>query len=440
MSTARLGRPGAELRGLLRGVVVIAALAGCSGEPAAEAPAAPAPAAPASPVGEPAAKTTVWTTENIRELMPVAPPHDNPVPRPIPVLPDYDVALATLGKVIDTWDADPDNPWAIAHGLLARGKDFRLSDGRESVSYLFANFAEPRTAGPQTLLGFPSSQGKIPIEPHTDLLLKNFQEAGVDPAAVFTTRTGDVPIADLYRWTLLKTYLVAKDNHSSFADPGDISWNLQGLATWAPGELQWIATDGTVMDLDDLTSFDAAVLLQESVFMLQAMQRGNAFQRSGQPLFAYPCGGSHLVQGVSYAVARGYGTQKDRAVVEGQVPLLFYRLPIELAIYDQALREHSTFRLKLTVQRLKFLGHWLETISKMQAMGLFVPDAVQLTTIEGAAQNLVLTVNDLQKQGAFDKLPEIRAKDEQIYLDIIGDAGHAVRGLELALGRGKVAW
>ena len=45
-----------------------------------------------------------------------------------------------------------------------------------------------------------------------------------------------------------------------------------------------------------------------------------------------------------------------------------------------------------------------------------------------------------QKQGAFDKLPEIRAKDEQIYLDIIGDSGHAVRGLELALGRGKVAW
>jgi hypothetical protein len=201
-----------------------------------------------------------------------------------------------------------------------------------------------------------------------------------------------------------------------------------------------VATDGTVMDLDDLTSFDAAVLLQESAFMLQDMQRGVPFQRAGQPLFAYPCGGSHLVQGVAYAVARGYGTPRDRNVVEGQVPLLFYRLPIELGIYDQALREHRDYRLKLAVQRLKFLGHWLETISKMQAMGLFLPDATQLTTIEGAAQNLVVNVNDLHKQGAFDRLPEIRAKDEQLYLDIIGDSAHAVHGLELALGRGKVAW
>ena len=96
--------------------------------------------------------------------------------------------------------------------------------------------------------------------------------------------------------------------------------------------------------------------------------------------------------------------------------------------------------MKLQVQRMKFLGHWLETVSKMHAMGLFAPDANQLTQIEGAAQNLVLTVDSLQKQGAFDHLPALRVKDEQMYLDIIGDSGHAVRGLELALGRGKVIW
>lgn len=415
----------------------------CSGSPPAETPAAvPAPSPAISPASPPptATKTTVWTAENIQGLLPVAPSHYNPVPKAIPALPDYDAALALLGKVVDTEDGDPENPWAIAHGILARGREFRLPDGREAAAHLFAAYAEPRPVGALMLVGFPAQLGKVRVEPHTDLLLKNLAEVGVDPSTQFTTRTGTVSAADLYRWTVLKTFLVAKDNHSSFANPDDISWALQALANWAPGELQWIATDGTVMDLDGLTSFDAAVLLQESAFMLQDMQRGNEFQRAGQPLFASPCGGSHLVQGVSYAVARGYGTPKDRQVVEGQVPLLFYRLPIELRIYDQALREHSTYRLKLTVQRLKFLGHWLETISKMQAMGLFVPDAEQLTQVEGAAQNLVLTVNDLHKQGAFDHLQEIRAKDEQIYLDILGDSAHAVRGLELALGRGKVNW
>lgn len=420
--------------------MLLALWLGCTAsEPAPQAtpPAAPAPQeAPAAPV----TPTTVWTTRNIRDLVPVAPARSNPVPKPIPALPAYDGALAAMGAVIDTYDGDPDNPWAVAHGVLARGKDFRLSDGREAIPHLFASYAEPRTAGDYTLLGFPASLGAIRVEPHTDLLLKNLTEVGVDPAAVFTTRNGQVPVADLYRWTVLKTFLVAKQNHSSFTDPGDISWNLQALATWAPGELQWIAVDGTPMDLDDLTSFDVAVLLQESAFMLQDMQRGQDFQRAGQPLFAYPCGGAHLVQGVAHAVARGYGTPKDRKVVEGQVPLLFYRLPVELGIYDAALREHPEYKLKLTVQRLKFLGHWLETISKMQAMGLFVPDAAQLTQIEGAAQHLVVTVDNLKKQGALDNLPAVRKKDEQIYLDIIGDSGHAVRGLELAMGRGKVNW
>lgn len=420
-------------------MTLLALLLACSGEPTAPA-VTPVPEQASLPASEPPTKTTVWTSENIQDLVPVLPAHNNAVPKPIPAMPDYDAALATLGAVVDTWDADADNPWAVAHGVLARGKDFRLSDGREAIAHLFANYAEPRQAGARTLMGFPRELGEIRVEPHTDLLLKNLSEAGVDPSVSFTTRTGTVPVADLYRWTLLKTYLVPASNHSSFADPGDISWTLHGLAAWAPGELQWVATDGTVMDLDDLTSFDAAVLLQESAFMLQDMQRGVPFQRAGQPLFAYPCGGSHLVQGVAYAVARGYGTPRDRNVVEGQVPLLFYRLPVELGIYDQALREHRDYRLKLAVQRLKFLGHWLETISKMQAMGLFLPDATQLTTIEGAAQNLVVNVNDLHKQGAFDRLPEIRAKDEQLYLDIIGDSAHAVHGLELALGRGKVAW
>ncbi len=397
-------------------------------------PPGPAPAPSAAP------GPTVWTVANVKDLVPVAPSHNNAVPKPIPGLPAYDGALAILGKVVDARDGDPENPWAIAHGLLARGKEFRLSDGREAVAHLFASYAEPRAAGALTLVGFPTSVGKVRVEPHTDLLLKNMSEAGVDPAATFTTRTGTVSAADLYRMTMLKTYLVAATNHSSFTDPGDISWTLQGLASWAPGKLSWTATDGTAMNLDDLTSFDAAVLVQESAFMVADMKAGHDFQRTGQPLFSYPCGGAHLVQGVAYAVARGFGTPKDRSVVEGQVPLLFYRLPIELKIYDQALHEHGDYKLKLTVQRMKFLGHWLETISKLQAMGLFVPDTTQLTAIEGAAQNLVVTVADLQKQGAFDHLDEIRAKDEQIYLDIIGDSAHSVRGLELALGRGKVNW
>lgn len=420
-------------------MILLLALA-CGGEPEAAPPPPAADPAPATPA--PASPTpTVWTAENIAQLVPAAPPRSTSVGKPIPAVPAYDSALSTLGAVVETWAGDPDNPWAIAHGILARGSEFRLADGRPAIPHLFSSYAEPRTVGTRTLLGFPKALGDIRVEPHTDLLLKNMSEVGVATDTVFTTRHGEVPVADLYRATLLRTDLVPQKNQSSYDGPNDMPWGLQALAAWAPSnELQWISTEGTPMDLDFVTTFTVAVLTQESAFMFEAMQRKQSFTRQGQPLFSYTCGGSHLLQGASYAVARGFGGPKDRKAIEAQVLLLFYRLPIELAIYDDAMKRNPKFRTRLLVQRMKFLGHFLETTGKLQAMGMFVPDDEQLKKIEGAAQNLTLVVEALKKQGVFDNMEALRKQDEQLFLDVVGDSCHAVRGLELALGRGTVRW
>ena len=53
---------------------------------------------------------------------------------------------------------------------------------------------------------------------------------------------------------------------------------------------------------------------------------------------------------------------------------------------------------------------------------------------------LVETAKDLKKLGAFDNLQVLREGNEQLYLDIVGDSAHAVRGLELALGRATIAY
>ncbi|MDP2307508.1 MAG: hypothetical protein Q8P18_15885 [Pseudomonadota bacterium] len=426
-------------------ILLLLALACGGDEPAVPVPAVPAPIAGASASAVPV-PTTVWTADNIDQLVPVAPTRLTTVARPIAAGPKYDAALLTLGGVVETWAGDPENPWAIAHGILARGTQFRLVDEREGVPHLFTAYAEPRPlatlAGqPRTLVGFPKALGTVRVEPHTDLLLKNMGEIGVPPDATFPSRAGTVSAADLYRYTLLKTYLVPEKNHSSFDGPNDMPWGLQALAQWAPpGELKWTATDGTSMDLDFLASFTVRVLTQESGFLFEAMQRRRSFERKGQPLFSYTCGGAHLLQGASYAVARGYGTPQDRKAIEAQVPLMFYRLPIELAIYDEAMKGNPKHKVRLLVQRMKFLGHFLETMGKMEAMGLYVPDDAQTQLLEGAAQNLVLVVEALQKAGTFDNMAALRTKDEQLFLDVIGDACHAVRGLELALGRGTVAW
>lgn len=383
----------------------------------------------------------VWTVDNIRDLQPLAPARNDIVPRAIPSLEAYDTALATLAPAIDQRAGDPDNAWAIAHGLLARGPEFRIADGRAAIPHLFSVFAEARPAGALALQGFPRERDGKPVEAHTDLILKNLTEIGLDPTTEFPMAGGMATGADLYRYTLLKTFLRAADNKSNFDSPADMSWGLQSLAAWAPSEtVQWQALDGTPMDLDTLADFVALVMTKESKFMFDQMRAGESFERKGQSLFLYPCGGAHLVQGASYAVGRGYGGADAKRAVEAQVGLLFYRLPIELEIYADAAKKNRLYRKKLAVQRLKFLGHWLESVSKLQIMGFFTPDEMQLQIIEGAAQNLILVVRELDEQGVFRNLDIVRVEDPQMYLDVVGDSAHAVRGLELALGRQTLRW
>lgn len=411
------------------------AVAACDREEPVEAPPEPSPTPAAPPV-------RVWTPETIGELVPVTPARKSAVPEPVPHLPQYDGALATLGAVVDRWATDPAVPWCIAHGLLARGPELRLADGREAVPALFETWAEPHEVAGRTLWGFPKERGGVRIEAHSDLLLKNLAEVGVPADAHFPGPGGaTVAIADLWRWTLLKTFLVAETNHSSFSSPNDTPWNLQGLALWAPEpELQWKAVDGTPMDLDFLTGFVCAVLLQESAFLYEAKKRDQKFQRAGQALFNYACGGAHLLQGATYAVARGFGSAKDRKVLESQVDLWFWRLPGELALYDEVGQRNPAQVDRLLAQRLKFLGHFLESMAKLQAFGLYTSDRGKALMLEGAAQNLTLTVAALQKRGVFDRMDRLRTEDEQLWLDLVGDSCHAVRGLELVLGRQKLWW
>ena len=96
--------------------------------------------------------------------------------------------------------------------------------------------------------------------------------------------------------------------------------------------------------------------------------------------------------------------------------------------------------LKLLDQRLKFLGHFLETAHKLAALGLYAPDASQRAQLDAALDELVKTVEFLHESGVFDELAKLRFQDVQTYLDLVGDSAHALRGIDLATGRGTIAY
>jgi len=425
------------------GALLLAACTGgpSSGEPP-ESPKAPAAPASASPPAEARATETFtaparpWTAATVHALAlsgPAAAPRT--YPRALPVDDTLKATMARLDSIVRRHAADPANPWAIAHGMTALGPDFPLSNGKNSVDWLFERYAEPVSAEGRTYLRFPAAEGEIRIEPHASLILKTFVETGVPPSRAVTVQGAAYTVGDVYRGELLSSYLVPQRNHSSFTSPNDLPWALSAFVGWAPpGPLAWVALDGTPMSLDDFATFEVTVLATESQFLFDAMKAGASFKKERQGIFGYTCGGAHLLQGAADAVARGRSTKTARLAVDAQVPLHFWRLPKELEIYDAAMKaapQHSTV---LLVQRLKFLGHWLESATKMAALGLYTPTDEQHRLVAGAAQQITLVVQALDQSAVYDGMDALRKTDGQLYLDLIGDSAHALHGLKLATG------
>jgi hypothetical protein len=387
---------------------------------------------------------------------PPAPPA--PVPPPAPTLPDVHCELPTrevrspaavpadaaltharevLVGVVRANDLDPGNPWAVVHGMLALGADVPLTDGRPAWSALFEDYAERPPGGG---LAFPHQKGKTRVEPHTDLVLKALAEGGIPFDRPVTVAGRPATLDDLFRRSLQRTWVAG--NNSSAGSWNDLPWTLQGVAACVPGDLAWDADGGHAMTIDGFTHAVVAKLHDETEFLRDAMASGTPVQKQKQGIFAYTCGGTHLIMGAAFAVARGHGEPGDLASIQAEVAPLLWRLDLELAAVDGLLPEHPEYTDMLLDQRLKFLGHLLETAHKMAAMGLFTPDEAQQATLARARTELVKTVAALEAAGllAPEGLAAVKEKREQTWLDLIGDAAHAVRGIDLSTGEGAVRY
>jgi hypothetical protein len=445
-----------------RAAQVLAVLAlGCGGgtPPAPEeAPAADlmAEAQPAAP--EAAEKTETFQTPasataghlraaDIAALQPLPPTRAGKTPAPLPADPRYERTIKRLTAVLEAHAGDPQTPWAVGHGMIALGPEFTLSNGKNATTYLFEIYAEEFMVDGHIFVRFPRSKGDIRVEFYKDFMLKVFVEIGVVPELAVTVSGQPHTLADLYRGALIQSSVDPVKNTSSYASPNDMPWSLQALAMWAPPSadgkgLRWVAADGTPMSLHEFTLFNTSVLVQESQFLFEAMQAGADIQKRGQGIFRFTCGGAHLLQGVAYSAGRGHRTELSNKALQAQIALMFWRLPKELKVYDELMKklDNPQHMVMLLIQRLKFTGHFLETMHKLAILGLYQPTAEQQALLKGAADQVVLTVEALDNQKVLDNLPALRQTSEQMFLDVIGDSAHAVRGLRLALGTDTLAW
>lgn len=382
-------------------------------------------------------KTAQFSQKNIDELFFTVPKTERIIDNPISPNDLNQATRNALAGMVELHGVLIDNPWALLHALIALGPKTILPDGRNAVDVLFAQHAELSFDG--KLIHFPKKKQKdgktILIEPHTDLALKVLTEIGIDPARTFTVQGQKKTFGDLYRSSLLEAHLDARSNRSSFASPNDTPWSIQALSTFAKPGTSW-ESGGLVMTLENLQLFLMAVVHQETRFLAQAYQNNQSFEKKKQGIFKYTCGGMHLIQALAYAHARGFGTEQSKQVITEQVALLYYRFPIELSIYDKLMQQHPDYKVQLLIQRLKFVGHFLETTAKLEILGFSKATAQMRTVQKGALQQLALITEALRKEGLLQK-PQSAATN-QLYLDLIGDAAHAVYGIDLITGRRSI--
>lgn len=327
---------------------------------------------------------------------------------------------------------DPENPWALAHGLLAFGKDFKTRDGKSAVEVI-ASFAEHRASegGRPDRYGFVAQQNGKPIEPHSYLFVKTFLEIGLDPS--FKLPTADGTTIDVRR--------LLTDMRASVTQPSDdTGWH--DSAWWLASMEMDATTDDAALTrlreaaLSRLEADDAVIVSSQSDAFAADAPMGLA-KRNKSHIYGHPCGGFHFMQAVLRG-AKGNTSPDFIARVERQVrQLVLTRYRAERSLYREILRTHPAASLMINAQQLKFFGHLLETLAVVEEVGLVRHEGtfafdVRSTRLS-ATGDLIETITQLENAKAYTRLPVLSVQQHQLFLDLIGDGCHAIHGLRVTL-------
>lgn len=345
---------------------------------------------------------------------------------PSPAPPSTPSLLASRCRA---WAAEPRNPWALAHGMVLDGREFRARDGRPAAEVVVADFlrrASPLRPG--DLFFDAYTPDGTPVEPHPALHVKTLLLAGYPLSHRFHAAWGPVTLRELVED-------LKRDFRPALASSPESAWALDALSqALKPGATFRDGTGATVR-FDAVMETALATLEAAHAELAAGMKAGRAeVPKRGQGIYAHPCGGLHFFQAVA-GWARHPSVRKAwRKRLDAQVDVLLYRLDSETRQYESALASAPAHRLAVLVQMLKFHGHLLETLGRYREDTGWRPTASQRQTVERARMYLEGTVRRLNDAGAFDSLESLATRERQLALDLLGDTCHAAHGEALWSG------
>ena len=341
-------------------------------------------------------------------------------------------AVQILSAVVTREAGNPKNAWALAHGMLAMGPEFKATDGRRALDVLGSDFLERDAFGPR----FALKRDGRPVEPHQDLILKTLLELGFG----LEEKLGpDATVGDLLAASRARFSPERVAGGLQFPAPNDAPWSVQA---WCQGG----AADETIgfesargaVTHEEIAAALLGKLESETHFIRTALSTGRSFEKRKQGIFGYTCGGAHLFQGAAACVALGLPAKGNAARrMLAQVEQYLARIPVETKLVDEALRQRPQLAILLHNQDVKFLGHLIESLSKLQRDGLWTPNKQAEAILLDAEARLIANLVQLERSGAYraDRMAAFAANPDvfQLYLDLVGDAAHALSGMKLRI-------
>ena len=323
-------------------------------------------------------------------------------------------------KVIQEYATVPEDPWAVAHGIRAMGRDFTVRGGRRAVDYLLENVLTSFPANGMSALGFHPD-----VEGHRNAFLKTLLEAGVPLEHRFTHHGRPRTLGDVLEGAraLFRPQLV-------IAEPNALPWSLIAFTrTTSPLRRQWTNAWGEPVNLD-LVVESALQLHERASLPLADAMRENRPEEAKAPVHEFTCGGTHMLYALLTAVHAGYRGTDRLERVRRQTALMVWRLGADVELIERfykdrtAIRGESWFELD---SKLKLLGHAEECLALAERRGLVTFTAAQQAHRRVAVRRVRDMLDDLGRRS----LEEARALDRELYRQLIGDVCHARHGLTL---------
>ncbi len=338
------------------------------------------------------------------------------IPNPsVPKRPPREV----LEGVVRTHCLDVDQPWALAHGILALGPELKLASGELAVDALASKYLG---RDDEKRLAFsPLATTKNPW-PHPGMFAKVLLAHGVK-------LQHQLPVKEGGKVPLRRVLVDLLHDYEPGATLYNDAWKLEGLAAIAkPARLEEVRKHALDVLAYHQSYWEDYVRAPTRVWEKPFVVRNG--RRAPTGIHRYFCGGFHLMQ----AVQQLHGKLLPPRL-KLQYDILWVRIDKESEYWDGKLgearahgkaRSRARYERLFLSQKLKIQAHALETYVEAVKLGALTVDEATKKRSAAAYDKLAATITELDQLGIYGTMSTLGAREHQVYLDLVGDSAHAL--------------